>query len=75
MEHIRYFLGVTIVIVVPLGLLYWLMIHLWARGWRRLGPIRTYLTVLPVVTVLGVLLFKVRGRCAGRGNPDSSKQW
>ena len=65
MERIRYFLGVAIVIVVPLGLLYWLIIHLWASGWRTWGPIRTYLTVLPVLAALGVLLFQVHGQLLG----------
>jgi protein-S-isoprenylcysteine O-methyltransferase Ste14 len=62
MDRIRYFLGVVIVIIVPLGMLYWLIIHPWARWWRRWGPIRTYLTVLPVLAALGVLLFEVRGQ-------------
>ncbi len=35
MEQIRYFLGVAIFIVIPLGLLYWLIIHLWSGWWRR----------------------------------------
>src|SRR5450755_2426586 len=65
MEQIRYFLGVAIVIVVPLGLLYWLIIHLWSGWWRRSGPIRTYLAVLPVLTALGVLLFQVREQLLG----------
>ena len=65
MEQVRYFLGVAIIIVVPLGLLYWLIIHLWAGWWRRCGPIRTYLAVLPVLAVLGVLLFQVRGEILG----------
>jgi protein-S-isoprenylcysteine O-methyltransferase Ste14 len=62
MDRIRYFLGVVIIILVPLGLLYWLLIHGWARWWRRWGPIRTYLAVLPVLAALGVLLFQVRGQ-------------
>src|SRR2546423_15609354 len=44
MERIRYFLGVTILIIVPLGLLYWLIIHQWVRWWRMWMPIRTYST-------------------------------
>src|ERR1051326_209421 len=60
MEQIRYFIGVAIVIVVPVGLLYWLIIHRWSGWWRRWGPTRTYLAVLPVMTALGVLLFQVR---------------
>jgi protein-S-isoprenylcysteine O-methyltransferase Ste14 len=65
MERIRYFLGVAILVVVPLGLLYWLIIHRWARWWRRWGPARTYLAVLPVLAAFGVLLFQVRGQLLG----------
>src|SRR5215472_16886326 len=65
MEQIRYFLGVAIVIVVPLGLVYWLIIHQWAGWWRRCGPLRTYLAVLPVLSALGVLLFHVREQLLG----------
>ncbi|MEO8595673.1 MAG: isoprenylcysteine carboxylmethyltransferase family protein [Candidatus Solibacter sp.] len=62
MDRIRYYLGVVILILVPLGLLYWLIIHGWARWWRRWGLIRSYLIVLPVLAALGVLLFQGRGR-------------
>ena len=64
-DRIRYFLGVATAIVAPLGLLYWFIIHPWARWWRRWGPMRTYLTVLPVLAVLGALLFQVRGQLLG----------
>jgi protein-S-isoprenylcysteine O-methyltransferase Ste14 len=62
MDRIRYYLGVVILILVPLGLLYWLIIHGWARWWRRWGPIRSYLIVLPVLAALGVVLFQGRGQ-------------
>ena len=62
MDRIRYDLGVVILILVPLGLLYWLIIHGWARWWRICGTIRSYLIVLPVLAALGVLLFQGRGR-------------
>ena len=65
MDRIRYLLGVGIVIVVPLGVLYWFIIHPWARWWRKWGPLRTYLAVLPVLAVLGALLFRVRGQLLG----------
>lgn len=64
-DRIRYFLAVLTVITLPPGALFWLVIHPWARWWRRLGPIRTYLIVLPVVVACGVLLFRVRGRLLG----------
>ena len=68
----RYFLGVFLVIALPPGLLFWLLIHPWARWWRRLGPIRTYLIVTPVLVALGALLFRVRGPLLG---PDLGTNW
>ncbi len=59
-ERVRYFLGVLTVTALPPGLLFWLVIHPWARGWRKLGPIPTYLIVLPPVVVFGVVLFRLR---------------
>ena len=64
-DRVRYSLGVLNVIVLPPGLLFWLVIHSWARGWRRLGPIRTYLIVLPPVVAFGAVLFRARGRLLG----------
>jgi protein-S-isoprenylcysteine O-methyltransferase Ste14 len=62
MDRIRYDLGVVILILVPLGLLYWLIIHGWAPWWRRRGPIRCYVIVLPMLAALGVLLFQGHGQ-------------
>ena len=62
MDRIRYYLDVVILILLPLGLLYWLIIHGWARWLRRCGLIRSYLTVLPVLAAVGVLLFQGRGQ-------------
>jgi protein-S-isoprenylcysteine O-methyltransferase Ste14 len=65
LDRVRYFLGVMNLIVLPSGLLFWLIIHPWARWWRRLGPIRTYLIVVPMAAALGVLLFRFRGQFLG----------
>jgi protein-S-isoprenylcysteine O-methyltransferase Ste14 len=64
-DRVRYALAVLSVITLPPGLLYWFVIHPWARWWRRLGPIRTYLIVVPVVVGFGALLFRLRGRLLG----------
>src|SRR6188472_1070064 len=64
-DLVRYLLAVAIVIVAPLGLLYWLVIHLAARWWRVWGPIRTYVAVLPMLAALGVLLFEARDYLLG----------
>ena len=58
--------------MLPLGLLYWIVIHLWAHRWRALGPIRTYLIALPVLAALGVLLFRFRGPLLGE---DLGTNW
>lgn len=64
-DRIRYVLAVPIIIMVPLGLLYWFIIHLWARRWRKWGTIRTYLTVLPVLAALGFVLYQDRRQILG----------
>lgn len=65
MDRIRYFLGVLHVIVVPAGLLFWLIIHPWASFWRRWGPRRTYSIVLPLLAFVGAGLFRFRERLLG----------
>jgi protein-S-isoprenylcysteine O-methyltransferase Ste14 len=64
-DRIRYVLAVVSVITLPPGLLFWFVIHPWAGWWRRLGPVRTYLIVLPLVVAFGVLLFHLRARLLG----------
>src|SRR5258707_7200586 len=64
-DHLRYYLGVYCVILVPLGLLFWFVIHPWAQWWRRLGPARTYFIVIPGLVVCGVMLFRVRAWLLG----------
>jgi protein-S-isoprenylcysteine O-methyltransferase Ste14 len=65
MNPIRYWLGILSVVILPLGVLYWLIIHFWAHWWRKWGLARTYLTVRPAIAVLGVLLFPLRDRILG----------
>ena len=64
-DDVRYVLAVLSVITLPPGLLFWFVIHPWARSWRKLGPIRTYVIVVPVLAGFGVLLFRFRGRLLG----------
>lgn len=64
-DRVRYFFGIGSLIVLPPGLLFWFVIHPWARGWRRLGLIRTYLIVVPVSVAFGALLFRFRGPLLG----------
>ena len=64
-DRVRYCLGVLNLIVLPPGLLFWFIIHPWARWWRKLGPMLTYLIVVPVSVAFGVLLFRFRGPLLG----------
>jgi protein-S-isoprenylcysteine O-methyltransferase Ste14 len=71
-DPVRYALALLSIIILPPGLLFWFVIHPWARWWRTLGPTRTYLIVVPVVLAFGVLLFRVRGRLLGA---DLGMRW
>ena len=71
-DRVRHVLAVLSIVTLPPGLLFWFVIHPWARRWRRLGPARTYLIVVPVVLAFGVLLFRVRGRLLGA---DLGMRW
>ena len=64
-DHVRQFLGVSGIIVLPPGLLFWFLIHTWARSWRKLGPARTYLIVLPLIVAFGSWLFRIRRQLLG----------
>lgn len=64
-DRVRYFFGILNLIVLPPGLLFWFVIHPWARWWRTLGPLRTYLIVVPVSVAFGTLLFRFRGPLLG----------
>ena len=72
MDSVRYIFGVISVILLPSGLLFWFLIHPWAHRWRRLGPARTYLIVLPFVIALGSLLCRFRGPLLGE---DLGTNW
>jgi hypothetical protein len=71
-ERLRYFLAILNLIVIPSGMLFWFLIHPWARLWRRLGVIPTYLIVVPVSVVFGGLLFGFRGPLLGK---DLGTNW
>ena len=64
-DRVRYLVGMLIFIVLPPGLLFWFVIHPWARWWRKLGPMRTYIIVGSVVVAFGALLFRFRGLLLG----------
>ena len=65
MDRFRYFIAVLGIVTMPAGLLFWMLIHPWAAKWRRLGPLRTYLIVVPAAAVVGVLTYQIRRRLVG----------
>ena len=72
LDNARHFLGTLLVVMVPPVTLIWLIIHPWVRWWKRLGPLLTWLIVVPVVVSIGVLLSRVRGALLG---PDLGTNW
>lgn len=64
-DRLRYLLAVLNLIVLPSGVLFWSVIHYWARSWRKLGPARTYAIVLPVLAAFGASLFRFRRALLG----------
>jgi protein-S-isoprenylcysteine O-methyltransferase Ste14 len=65
MDSIRYVFGVGILIIVPLGVLYWLIIHRWAPVLRTWKPVQVCLVLVPVLATLAVLLFRLRKQILG----------
>jgi protein-S-isoprenylcysteine O-methyltransferase Ste14 len=59
-DRFRYFFAVFNLIVLPSGVLFWLLIHSWASHWRRLGAFKTYLIVLLAMVGVATLLYRFR---------------
>ncbi len=72
MDRVRYVLGVLALVMYAPGLLFWFVIHPWARSWRTLGPARTYLIVFSGLAALGALLIRFRELLLG---PDLGTSW
>src|SRR5215813_11076091 len=64
-DRLRYILAILNLIVIPSGLLFWFLIHPWARWWRSLGLIRSYLIIGLVSFAFGALLFRFRRALLG----------
>ena len=64
-DRLRYFLAILNLIVIPPGLLFWLLIHPWARWWRSLGLIRSYLITGLMTIAFGAGLFRFRAPLLG----------
>ena len=53
MNSIRYYAALLVLMALPPGLILWFFIHPFARFWRRLGPVWTYVILsLPVAGMM-----------------------
>lgn len=57
MDEVRYAAGLIMIMTVPISLGVWLLIHPFARIWRRIGLLGTYGVIAPVSAVLGIWLW------------------
>ncbi len=72
MDTARRVLGILLVVGMPPALVFWLVVHPFARWWRRVDARFTYALLAVVMTGLGVLLFAVRAPLLGR---DLGTNW
>jgi protein-S-isoprenylcysteine O-methyltransferase Ste14 len=61
-DTVRYVSAVLILIAVPFGLSFWLLIHPLARFWRRRGTAATYTVVAGTGLALSAIAFRFRLR-------------
>jgi len=60
MYSIRYYVALLVLVALPPGIVLWYFIHPFAKFWRRLGPVWTYVFLSPVVIGLMVAAFLLR---------------
>ncbi|MDH4230644.1 MAG: isoprenylcysteine carboxylmethyltransferase family protein [Nitrospirota bacterium] len=61
LETAAYYIALLTVVCVPPAILLWFLIHPLAFFWRRLGPLVTYLAVIPVLVSIGTAIYRFRG--------------
>jgi protein-S-isoprenylcysteine O-methyltransferase Ste14 len=66
MDTARRFLAIVLLVSTPPAIAFWLVIHPFARWWRRLPAWLTYLLLAGFVVALGVRLFVMRDVLLGR---------
>jgi protein-S-isoprenylcysteine O-methyltransferase Ste14 len=64
MDTFRYVLAVVIWTTIPPAFLYWYLIHPFIGYWRTVGPVRTWLVVIPVCLLAAGVLLRGRGPVA-----------
>jgi protein-S-isoprenylcysteine O-methyltransferase Ste14 len=72
MSGVRHILGILLVIGVPPAVAFWLLVHPFARAWRRVPVGVTYAVLSAFLLGFGALLYAVRDRVLGR---DLGTSW
>ncbi len=65
MDDVRYFFALVLLLFMPPAVGLWYVIHPLARYWRRLGPVWTYVVLLPPVFAGIYAVYLARGRLVG----------
>ena len=60
MDMVRYVIALLIVVTLPFGFIFWLIIDPCARSWRRLGPGWTYAVVGAIGIALAAIVYRLR---------------
>ena len=61
MDSFRYYVALLLVVAVPPALLFWFIVHPFARFWRRLGATWTHTLLWPILVSGMAALFTQRG--------------
>jgi len=61
MNTTRYVVALVALVTYPAALLFWFLIHPFARRWRQIGAAWTYTITLSVITGVGALMYAWRG--------------
>jgi protein-S-isoprenylcysteine O-methyltransferase Ste14 len=64
-EIVAYYAALVTVVCVPPGISLWFLIHPFARLWRKVGPVSTYLLVMPVLLSTGIAIYRIRETLLG----------
>ena len=60
MNTVRYYIALLVLIALPPGVLLWFFIHPFARFWRKLGPVWTYVILSVPTAALMATVFLLR---------------
>jgi protein-S-isoprenylcysteine O-methyltransferase Ste14 len=60
MDKARYILAVIVLVSLPPGIVFWYLVHPFARHWRKVGPAVTYTTVSLLMILLGFGIYQLR---------------